>query len=380
MALDPRLILSGVQAGIENARPFSNLMAGAEQAQRFAGEQQRQGLLAQQGQQQAAMAPLQREALEQNIATGGIQQQIAQAELDALGVPDVPTAKELAFNAAKLSALPTPEAKIAEIGRLKNVATQAGRTTQNLNELEAAYTRSPEEGDQLLAAGVQAFERSGLLSPVEKADAIKQKQLEIREQELALKQQIEQRQQTKLSGPLEQALLKSQDDVAAAQQASSEFDILANQVEDADLTGGVAATTSETFKQLLGSQDDVTEMRRRFNKVRLSEGLKNLPPGPATDKDMEQAFKGVPPENAPASQIASFLRGAAKMARFDAGYNQFKSDYITDNSTAKGLNREWRSSVNSSILERDVTIAEIYAEAAASGLTPEEVKAELGIQ
>lgn len=84
MALDPRLILSGVQKGIENARPFSNLMAGAEQAQRFTGEQQRQSLLGQQAQQQAALAPLQQQALEQKLQAGqmGLDAATAQAEQD----------------------------------------------------------------------------------------------------------------------------------------------------------------------------------------------------------------------------------------------------------------------------------------------------------
>ncbi len=169
MALDPRLILNGVQAGIQNAKPFSNLMAGAQQQQQFAGEEQRQNLLAQQAEQQAGLAPLQQRAMQQQLAAGDISQQIAQRELDLLGVPDVPTAKELAFNAAKLSALPNVEAKRAEISRMKRAA--AGRTTHNLDELEAAYAQSPEAGDQLLNAGVPAFERSGLLTPMERAEA-----------------------------------------------------------------------------------------------------------------------------------------------------------------------------------------------------------------
>ena len=211
-------------------------------------------------------------------------------------------------------------------------------------------------------------------------DDTKERSLNLRTQQLAFDKEKEQRQSTKMSAGLEKSLLGAQHSVVQAQRNSAEFDILAQQVEDAELTGGVASSTSETFKALLGSQDDVTEMRRRFNSVRLSEGLKNLPPGPATDKDMEQAFKGVPREDAPASQIASFLRGAAKMARFDAGYNQFKADFISKNSTAKGLNKEWRKTVRSTILDRTITIAEIYAEAAAEGITPEEVKAELGIE
>jgi hypothetical protein len=186
MALDPRLILSGVQAGIQNAQPVTNLLTGVQQQQQLAGEDQRQRLLEQQAGQQAAtaeqqalLAPLHRQAMEQKLALG-------QAELDLLGVPDEPTAKQLAFNAAKLSALPTPEAKIAEIGRLKEAAKGAGRTTQNLDELEAAYARSPEEGDQLLGAGIQAFERSGLLTPAEKSQAVSAGQVSTQDEKALL--------------------------------------------------------------------------------------------------------------------------------------------------------------------------------------------------
>jgi hypothetical protein len=206
-----------------------------------------------------------------------------------------------------------------------------------------------------------------------------QSQAVMKQHELNLKQQAEQRQQQKLSATLEKALLTAQDESVNASRSATEFDILADQVSELDLSGGLLASTTETFKQLLGTQDDVTELRRRFNKVRLSEGLKNLPPGPATDRDVKEAFKGVPPENAPASQIASFLRGAAKMARFDAAYNQFKSDFISDKNTTKGINREWRKKVRSNALDRDITIAEIYAEAVLSGLNIEDIKAELGV-
>lgn len=237
---------------------------------------------------------------------------------------------------------------------------------ESLSALDVARTEKLRAETEQLTSGVGQEDKRRLL--------------DIREQELQLSKQQEQRQQTKLSAPSEKALISAQDATVAAKRSSTEFDILADQVEAADLTGGIASTTSETFKRLLGNQDDVTEFRRRFNSVRLSEGLKNLPPGPATDKDMAEAFKGVPAENAPSSQIASFLRGAAKMARFDAAYNQFKSDYISEKSSVKGLNKEWRRSVQSSALGRSVTMAEIYAEAADSGLTPEEVKQELGIE
>jgi hypothetical protein len=130
----------------------------------------------------------------------------------------------------------------------------------------------------------------------------------------------------------------------------------------------------------LGTQDDVSELKRRFNQVRLSEGLKNLPPGPATDRDVQEAFKGVPKENASPEQVTSFLRGASRLARFEAGYNQYKSDYISRNSTGKGLNQGWRRSVNVPKLKREVSIAEIYETAQNRGVTPEQILEQLGIE
>ena len=87
----------------------------------------------------------------------------------------------------------------------------------------------------------------------------------------------------------------------------------------------------------------------------------------------------MPKENASPEQVASFLRGAARLARFDAGYNQFKSDYISDTRSAAGVNREWRRQIMSPVAGRKVSIAEIYETAQNRSITPEEVKAKLGI-
>jgi hypothetical protein len=332
MALSPELILRGAQQAVS---PIGSLIGGIQTGQQLAGERQRQNLLAQQ-------SGLQQQLQQQQLESGALEQQIMQKKLDALGVPTETDAKTFALNLAKLDALPTTEAKLAEIGRMKTIAKQANRTTGNLDSLEEAFRQDPAAGDQLLSAGVQAFERGGFLEAGTAAD-LQQKKLEQKERQLALEEQREKRQATKLSAVSEKALIESQTLATQAGQNATEFDILANQVRDAGLSGGLAASTTETFKQLLGSQDDVTELRRRFNKVRLSEGLKNLPPGPATDRDVKEAFRGVPPENAPSSQIESFLRGASKMAKFDQAWHEFRSEYISNNNNTKGLLKAWQA-------------------------------------
>lgn len=222
-----------------------------------------------------------------------------------------------------------------------------------------------------------ALDRDKFNNTVEMSDS-RDRTLDIREQELELKRRAEDRMTTKLSAPAEKALIDSQDLVVSAQRDASQFDRLADEFELLN-SGGASVTLAEGVKQILGTQDAETEFRRRFNKVRLSEGLKNLPPGPATDRDVQEAFKGVPQPNASPAQVASFLRGAAKMARFQAGYNQFKADAISRNGNVRNLNKQWRSKVMSSALDREVTVAEIYAEAQMQGMAPEEVAAELGV-
>ena len=202
----------------------------------------------------------------------------------------------------------------------------------------------------------------------------------LRSRQIAVSEAAEARQSGKLSAGLEKALLGAQDRVVEAQRNANEYEVLASDFERLNLEGGLASTFSETLKNVLGSQDQVSEFRRKFNQVRISQGIKNLPPGPASDVDVKMAMKGVPKENASAGQVASFLRGSARIARFDAGYNQFKADYITQNRSGAGLNKSWRGSIQSPGLKRKVTIAEIYETAQNRGITPEDVAAQLGIE
>jgi len=223
---------------------------------------------------------------------------------------------------------------------------------------------------QATAAPIQGFEQ----------DQGAARDRALRERQIAVSEAAEKRQTSKMSAGLEKALITSQDRVVEAQRNANEFDVLASDFERLNLEGGVKSSFTETLKGILGTQDDVSEFRRRFNKVRLSEGLKNLPPGPATDRDVQEAFKGVPKDNASSEQVASFLRGAARLARFESGYNQFKADFISGKSSAKGLNSSWRKKMKSSALNRSVSVAEIYETAQNRGVTPEEVASQLGVE
>ena len=205
---------------------------------------------------------------------------------------------------------------------------------------------------------------------------------QIRREQLALQQQIEQRQQTKLSAGLEKVMLDSQQSSIDRQGDAINFNTMAQEFEtrSEQLYGGAAMTVNEAFKTLLGTQDDVTELRRKINAIRVAEGIGQLPPGVASDKDIELVMSGQIRENASPEQVASYLRGAAKAAQYAAGYNQMRVDFISKNRTGAGLNNAWRKMRPSSKLGRDVAAAEIYRTALSKGVTAQQVMADLGIE
>ena len=139
MAIDAKLIQQNLLSSLQNITPAEDINRGL-----LASQQREQGaiqnqLLQQRFDQGQAQAPLEQQALQQGVDLKSIQIQQQQAALDALGVPDIPTAKQLAFNAAKLSAIPTLEGKLNQIRVMKQTAVSQGRTTDNLDELEKSY-------------------------------------------------------------------------------------------------------------------------------------------------------------------------------------------------------------------------------------------------
>ena len=206
--------------------------------------------------------------------------------------------------------------------------------------------------------------------------------LALREREFGLKETIEARQQNKLSSGLEKVLLEGQQASIDRQGDAINFRTMAQEFETRsdELYGGVAMTVNEAFKAVLGSQDDVTELRRKINAIRVAEGIGQLPPGVASDKDIELVMSGQIRENAGPEQVAQYLRGASKAAQYAAGYNQLKVDYINKTRKGAGLNQVWRRSHESPVLGRKVTTAEIYRTAIDSGLAIDDVLQQLGIK
>jgi hypothetical protein len=118
---------------------------------------------------------------------------------------------------------------------------------------------------------------------------------------------------------------------STSKQAAVQFNDLARRIEAAEGGKGATTTATEWLAKQFGRQDEWTQIRNEYTRVRNTAAIKSLPPGVATDKDIELALKGIPPENANAATLASFLRGLAKMQDIDSYINNAKTDWLSQN-------------------------------------------------
>ena len=113
-----------------------------------------------------------------------------------------------------------------------------------------------------------------------------------------------------------------------AEQSTGKLLGLADQLEQLGGGYGAFGRAAEWWARTTGTQDAMSSARTEYMRLRNSAALKDLPPGPATDKDVELALKGFPPETADAKYLASFIRGMAKISAREAAYESAKAEWV----------------------------------------------------
>lgn len=124
---------------------------------------------------------------------------------------------------------------------------------------------------------------------------------------------------------------------ALADRANS----LAERFAGADVGGwGWASAARESLKGAYGGQDPVTGLRNEYEQIVNQQAVKNLPPGPASDKDIQLAKQGFPPRTASKEYIVSFLRGMAKMQQAVAASSDRQANWIATNGSLAPARRD----------------------------------------
>ena len=98
-------------------------------------------------------------------------------------------------------------------------------------------------------------------------------------------------------------------DGVAARSLAKEFEANLENIDS-----GALARLGEKWKTFTGNENKVSELRQQYRAIRNTAALGGLPPGAASDKDIEMAMSGFPTDTANPELIARWLRGVEKMS------------------------------------------------------------------
>lgn len=145
---------------------------------------------------------------------------------------------------------------------------------------------------------------------------------------------------------------------AKAEQANAMYNI-GKQYEKYTPPAGLAGKAYDAFNDYMGRQGDISILRTQFNGLKNSIVLNQLPPGAASDKDVQLAMRGWPDATYDSETIASFLKGQAKLAAIAAEKENARSKWLTDKKgDDSGFLDDWRKKVKEKGFED--RIMEIY--------------------
>lgn len=185
-------------------------------------------------------------------------------------------------------------------------------------------------------------------------DATQARQLDsaIKAKELEIKQSAERREQTaaqyKVDGNPVVKLNSSQqkivnDDVeasTAALSSATSAEQLSKALRAQDSGGGVIKGMWLDALALAGFDSDEVAIAKQVDRLVLTGMLQNLPPGPATDKDIALVAKGFPQQSASDQAKADFLDSFAKVQRNIALAKDLKAAWISANGHVGTLSRD----------------------------------------
>ncbi len=151
----------------------------------------------------------------------------------------------------------------------------------------------------------------------------------------------------KLSPFAEKQVAQSSDEAYSARSSSSRYQSLAERLRSSAASGGLKSTWAEYLKEQTGNQDEITELKKQALEISNSEAIKNLPPGPATDRDIEIAKAPFPTEKSSPEYVANWLETMSRLNEKRAEYAEFKADFIAKNGTVRtkdgvSINQAWK--------------------------------------
>ena len=197
----------------------------------------------------------------------------------------------------------------------------------------AETIRSNQAGEALQARGQNLSYQSAMTG-----HNIAAQRLALDQQEFGFKmQQAQEKAQQliseapKLSVNMEKGIETAVNNATASSNSANSMSALAQQFRAEKPTTGLFGNAQNMFAKLTGSDTTLRDLRIRQNALVNSQVLKFLPPGPATDKDVEIVRQGAPTDMDNPETVARWLDEMANLERRNAQFNEFKAEWMSAN-------------------------------------------------
>lgn len=235
------------------------------------------------------------------------------------------------------------EDKFAEAyGTLAKTPGEVAKTTADTGLVQAQTAKTVEEAKQVapLATAEQDYKRAAVdkmgadvataAARLNLDQARLQADVDLKTRELDLKE-----------GEIPPAAVTSVNNAilgaVSARQLAGRASSLADQLQQAPNVGGkTGATWAKWYTDLTGDASSVVQLRREYQQLRAQQAVKNLPPGPASDKDIQLALKGFPSDTDNRETLVGFLRGMEKLNNAVAEQQDRQAEWLAGNKGSLG--------------------------------------------
>ena len=163
----------------------------------------------------------------------------------------------------------------------------------------------------------------------------------LKRDELDLRRDLATLQQEDIDSRTRAALREVDKNAEDLYEQADETKRLAQEFNAANYQAGMAGNVNEKWKSITGTQNEISILKTRFNKIINAAVMDGLPPGAASDKDIELAQQGFPDDSYPPEMIASYLAGMQKLSYIAAEKENERLKFLrANNGSPAMINKE----------------------------------------
>ena len=129
-----------------------------------------------------------------------------------------------------------------------------------------------------------------------------------------------------------------------ARTAGLEAKQIADELARLSPTAGALGRFEETKDRFFGTEGEVSALRTKINKMTVNIVMQGLPPGAASDKDIELAQSTVPTSTMNPEMLESYFRGVAKISALNSYKERLKVNHLSENNgNMAGFIEKWEA-------------------------------------